>query len=343
MTTSSTSLLPLTNLNESSPDRLKLCRPDSNPPSARSSSKSRQLSRQGSRIITKDLTPSSHSDDNETVSTSGGLHSRQSSESSKKLSNKVSHALSVKSPRTSHNSRKHIHLERSSCSYISSDSDIDSEEHLSCKRAIEKSRRERRMRGRSPIVCPAESIDSKSFLGSREEKNSGTSQGKLKATETRKALLESKVMKERKCDFIEGRSVESIRLRPQWTGLKRQIVFSMGPVSSFSTSILLFLYLSISPSLPLYCSFSTSLLLFLYLSIALSLPLSCSFSTSLLVSLYISITLYLPSSLFQTPSPLSVSLYLFLYPFIFLLPSLLSIFPLSRNHSLPTVFNFSIL
>ena len=305
MTTSSTSLLPLTNLNESYPDRLKLCRPDSNPPSARSSSKSRQLSRQGSRIITKDLTPSSHSDDNETVSTSGGLHSRQSSESSKKLSNKVSHALSVKSPRTSHNSRKHIHLERSSCSYISSDSDIDSEEHLSCKRAIEKSRRERRMRGRSPIVCPAESIDSKSFLGSREEKNSGTSQGKLKATETRKALLESKVMKERKCDFIEGRSVESIRLRPQWTGLKRQIVFSMGPVSSFSTSPLLFLYLSISPSLPLYCSFSTSLLLFLHLSIALSLHFNNSFSSS---------------SLFQTPFPLSVSPYLFLYPSIFLLP-----------------------
>ena len=288
MTTSSTSLLPLTNPNESFPDRSKLLKPDSNPQFAKSSSKSRQLSRQGSRIITKDLAPSSQSDDNETLSMSGGTHSRQSSASSKKFRNKISHGLSVKSPRNSHNSQQHIHLERSSWSYISSDSDSNSEGHSSCKRTIEKSSRNRGNRGRSPVVHHSGIIDSKLFVDRREETNTGSTKGKLKATESRKASLETKVMRERVCDFIVGRSVESIRLNPQWTGLKRQIVFSLGPVS-----------FSIALSQPLYWSFSQFLLLFLLLLL---------FCLSDLPSVNIS------SHVFFYPSPTSIDFYfLFFY------------------------------
>lgn len=223
MTTKSTipgPAIDCANSDGSSPDRLSQCRPDSNPSSTRNSNDSRQSSHKGCRSVVKNLTLSTQSDEFRFASTAN----------MKKSHLKISRPLSVKSLSSSRKSRKPRRVDADSNGSISSN--ICSEKPSLRQKLTEKSLRKARMRGRSPIIRPAGTSPPMigMFPERKKEKNDGISNRRVKNAKARKLLLESKVMKERKTDFVIGRTVESIREMPQWSGLRKQIKFSLGPV-----------------------------------------------------------------------------------------------------------------
>ena len=99
-----------------------------------------------------------------------------------------------------------------------------------------------RPRGRSPINRSDRSLgagmtSAASILESLYEKFEDPEKVSVPCSKTTsgtvaKSSLESKVMKERRKKFIEGRSVESIRKNPRSLGIIRHMKFSAGPVCS---------------------------------------------------------------------------------------------------------------